>query len=184
MGYSPPRIKPPLPLSLSLQGRGAGVRGVYVFRGARSNRPTCRENRPYSFFRNANITIDLLKKQAFFCGKSSQFPYKPCSQNVPRSYHLSCVPKKGDPKKGTRRKFFTGMLGRPQYISETCPSGFGHPKCLTLGLGRLPKFSYETLDSRFAIPSEMVRQWVYVLPLIPISRFLARWYDNESKSYP
>jgi hypothetical protein len=29
-------------------------------------------------------------------------------------YHLSCVPKKGDPKKGTRREFFTGMLGRPR----------------------------------------------------------------------
>ncbi len=50
---------------------------------------------------------------------------------------LAC-PKKGDPKKGTRRKFFSGMLGRPRYISETCPSGFGHPKCLTLVLGRLP----------------------------------------------
>ena len=53
--------------------------------------------------------------------------------------HLSCMPKKGDPKKGTRRKFFTGVLGRPRYISETCPAGFGHPKCFTLGLGRLPE---------------------------------------------
>ncbi len=40
------------------------------------------------------------------------------------------------------------------------PAGFGHPKCLTLELGRTVKFSYGALDSRLAIFSEMVRQWV------------------------
>ncbi len=34
------------------------------------------------------------------------------------------------------------MLGRPRYISETRPSGSDSPKCFTLGLGRLAKFSH------------------------------------------
>jgi hypothetical protein len=54
------------------------------------------------------------------------------------SCHLSCVPKQGDPKKGTRRPFLSVMLGRPRYISETRPSGSDSPKCFTLGLGRMP----------------------------------------------
>ena len=73
------------------------------------------------------------------------------------SCHLSCVPKKGNRKKGTRRKFLTPcsvVLGtfRKQPAFATCahkrwpqarqPSGFRHPKCFTLGLGRLPKFSH------------------------------------------
>jgi hypothetical protein len=44
------------------------------------------------------------------------------------------------------------MLGRPRYISETCPSGFGHPKCLTLVLGRLPRFSHGTAESNGQSP--------------------------------
>ncbi len=51
--------------------------------------------------------------------------------------HLSCVPKKGDPKKGTRRPFLSVMLGRPRGISETRPSGSDSPKCFSLGLRRL-----------------------------------------------
>ncbi len=34
--------------------------------------------------------------------------------------------------------------------------GFGHLKCLTLGLGRLPKFSHGVSDSHHAVLSEMV----------------------------
>jgi len=34
------------------------------------------------------------------------------------------------------------MFGRPQYISETRPPGSDSPKCFTLGLGRLAKFSH------------------------------------------
>ena len=81
--------------------------------------------------------------------------------------HLSCVPKKGDRKKGTRRKFFTAcsvvlstfrkhpalVYGRvfaragyasthKRWVQARQPSGFGHPKCFTLGLNRLPKFSH------------------------------------------
>ena len=56
--------------------------------------------------------------------------------------HLSCVPKKGDPKKGTPAKILYARLGRPRYISETRPAGSDSPKCFTLGLGRLPKFSH------------------------------------------
>ena len=55
--------------------------------------------------------------------------------------HLSCVPKKGDPKKGTPAKILYGLLGRPRYISETRPADSDSPKCLTLGLGHTPEFS-------------------------------------------
>jgi hypothetical protein len=41
-------------------------------------------------------------------------------------------------------KILYGMLGRPQYISETRPSGSDSPKCLTLVLGRMPGFSHGT----------------------------------------
>jgi hypothetical protein len=36
------------------------------------------------------------------------------------------------------------MLDRPRYISETRPSGSDSPKCFTLGLGRMAKFSHGT----------------------------------------
>ena len=54
--------------------------------------------------------------------------------------HLSCVPKKGDPKKGTRRKFLTAC----SIVLSTFRKlpWLGHPKCFTLGLNRLPKFSH------------------------------------------
>ena len=42
-------------------------------------------------------------------------------------------------------KILYGMLGRPQYISETRPSASDSPKCLTLGLGRMPRFSHGKL---------------------------------------
>jgi len=57
---------------------------------------------------------------------------------------LAC-PKKGGAQEGHPAKILHGMLGRPRYISETRPSGFGHPKCFTLVLGRLPKFSHGVL---------------------------------------
>jgi hypothetical protein len=43
-------------------------------------------------------------------------------------------------KEGHPAKILYGMLGRPRYISETRPAGSDSPKCLTLGLGRLPRF--------------------------------------------
>jgi hypothetical protein len=48
-------------------------------------------------------------------------------------------------KEGHPAKIFYGMLGRPRYISETRPSGSDSPKCFTLGLGRLTKFSHGKL---------------------------------------
>ena len=39
-------------------------------------------------------------------------------------------------------KILYGMFGHPQYISETRPSGSDSPKCFTLRLGRLAKFSH------------------------------------------
>jgi hypothetical protein len=85
--------------------------------------------------------------------------------------HLSCVPKKCDRKKGTRRKFFTPdsvVLStfrkqpalahgtRKRWPQARQPSGSDSPKCFTLGwpvfapalintghrLGRLAKFSH------------------------------------------
>ena len=44
-------------------------------------------------------------------------------------------------KEGHPTKILHGVLSRPQYISETRPAGSDSPKCLTLGLGRTPKFS-------------------------------------------
>ncbi len=37
--------------------------------------------------------------------------------------HLSCVPKKGDPKKGTRRKFFTACSIVLSTFRKLCPIG-------------------------------------------------------------
>ncbi len=71
--------------------------------------------------------------------------------------HLSCVPKKCDRKKGTRRKFFTPgsvVLGtfrkqpalargtRKRWPKARQPAGSDSPKCFTLGLGRPAKFSH------------------------------------------
>ena len=71
--------------------------------------------------------------------------------------HLSCVPKKGDPKKGTRRKFFTPCSvvlstfrkqpalahgTRKRWPQARQPPGSDSPKCFTFGLGRLAKFSH------------------------------------------
>jgi len=60
---------------------------------------------------------------------------------------LAC-PKKGDPKKGTRRPFLSVLLGRPRTFQNSPfeqmkhfglrhPQGAGSLKCLTLGLGRM-----------------------------------------------
>ena len=96
--------------------------------------------------------------------------------------HLSCLPKQGDRKKGTRRKSFTACsvvlgtfrkladrnifvhpslalrervrvrvgfvprLRRPALARCTRKrSGADSPKCLTLGLGRMPRFSHGKL---------------------------------------
>ena len=67
------------------------------------------------------------------------------------------MPKKGDPKKGTRRKFFTAysvVLGafrkQPAFALRTHRrwpqarkgQASDSPKCFSLGLGRTPKFSH------------------------------------------
>jgi len=54
---------------------------------------------------------------------------------------LAC-PKKGNAQEAHPAKIPNAMLGRPRYISETRPSGSDSPKCFTLGLGRLAKFSH------------------------------------------
>jgi hypothetical protein len=55
-----PTIKPPHPFSLSHQGRGAGVRGVYIWERARSNPGALQlsGNRPYSIFGSLFIAED------------------------------------------------------------------------------------------------------------------------------
>ena len=57
-------------------------------------------------------------------------------------------------------KILHGVLGRPQYISETRPTGSDSPKCLTLGLGRTPKFSNG---------SKATKTWLYPKPARPRS---------------
>ena len=65
---------------------------------------------------------------------------------------LSCLPEEREPKEGHPAKILNGMLNRPRYISETRPSGSDSPKCLTLGLNRLPKFSHGGGFNAFALP--------------------------------
>jgi len=56
--------------------------------------------------------------------------------------YLSCAPKKGNRKKGARRKFFTACSVVLGTFRKLALRGSNNPKCLTLGLGRTPKFSY------------------------------------------
>jgi hypothetical protein len=67
MGYSPLTIMPPLPFSLSHQGRGAGVRGVYNSReqGVIPFR-VLSGNRPYSVFKEKKHYHRRADKSSFF----------------------------------------------------------------------------------------------------------------------
>ena len=72
-------------------------------------------------------------------------------------------PKKGNAKEGRPAKILYGMLNRPRYISET-RLRLRHPKCLTLGLNRLPKFSHGVVSRSFR-PYPKPRtslEWSYV----------------------
>ena len=95
-----------------------------------------REKQAYSSGRGLRWVQNIVQTAKGMCKKITD---NPC--------HLSCVPKKGEPKEGHPAKILNAMLGRPQYISETRPSGSDSPKCFTLGLGRLAKFSHGTAVS-------------------------------------
>jgi len=112
--------------------------------------------------------------------------------------HLSCTPKKGNRKKGARRKFLTPCSvvlttmiehhlpyslsplwerGRGEGGFGNSPFGLRHPKCLTFGLGRTAKFPHGE-------PLKALDLNLYPKPRTSLDKRSIRRYPSLIRFYP